>query len=160
MEKTLIVYYSHSGNTKKVAEYIAKKTNGDLLALKPLPSYPHNYNAVLEQAKKEIQGGVLPQLEMEKTDLTAYHTVFLGTPNWWGTMAPPLASFLHKNNLSGKKAAVFCTHGGGGMTHVEKDAKNYGSSAEFLPGLAISGDGGSRMETTVTAWLEKIQEKA
>ena len=125
-----------------------------------MPSYPQNYNAVLEQAKKEIREGFFPRLEKEKVDLSSYDMIILGTPNWWGTMAPPLASFLHKNNLSGKKAAVFCTHGGGGMTNVEKDTKKYCASAEFLPGLAISGDGGSRTETTVTAWLEKIHEKA
>lgn len=156
MKKALIVYYSHSGNTRKIATHIAQQLSGDLLELQPSNPYPQAYHAVLERAKKEIQEGYLPPLQNSMPNLSDYDVIFVGTPNWWGTMAPPLATFLKQNNFSGKKVAVFCTHGGGGLNRVEKDAKKYGASAEFLPSFEIAGTGGSRGASAVDTWLKRL----
>ena len=69
MSKTLIVYYSHSGNTKKVAQEIQQITGGELFQVKPRIPYPTSYNAVVEQAKKEIAKNFLPELENGKINI-------------------------------------------------------------------------------------------
>lgn len=99
MNKTLVVYYSHSGNTKKLAGKIAELTGADLLELVPEQAYPQDYNTVVEQAKREIQTGFYPKLKNKLPELAQYDVILAGTPNWWSTMAPPVGSFLKDCNL-------------------------------------------------------------
>ena len=153
-EKTLIIYYSHSGNTKKLAEAIAQKTGGVLCEIKPQAAYPKEYNLVVEQAKKEIRNDYRPALKTNVDNIKTYDTVFIGTPNWWSTMAPPVASFLGFNDLKGKTIAPFFTHGGGGAGNIERDIAKLCPDSKVLPGLAVSG---SRVDDAkINEWLEKI----
>ena len=78
--KSLIVYYSHSGTTRRLAELITRETGGDLLELVPETAYPQDYNTVVAQAKRELQSGHRPALKTALPDLSAYDMVFVGTP--------------------------------------------------------------------------------
>lgn len=110
--KSLIVYYSHSGTTRRLAELITRETGGDLLELVPETAYPQDYNAVVAQAKRELQSGHRPALKTALPDLSAYDMVFVGTPNWWSSPAPPVLTFLEQADAKGATVAPFCTHGG------------------------------------------------
>ena len=154
MSKTCIVYYSHSGNTRQFAQLIAKQIQGDCFEILPEKAYPESYNAVVKQAKKEIRAGFLPALQSTVPDITAYDAVLIGTPNWWSTIAPPIATFLKSNAFTGKKVVPFCTHGGGGFGHIERDIEKYCPSSDVLSGLAVYA--GSCKETEIRNWLCSI----
>lgn len=156
MSNILIVYYSHSGNTRRIAELIREKTQGVLFEVEPVSPYPTSYNVVVEQAKKEIQAGFRPKLKGMPEGLESYDAVFAGSPIWWHTMAPPVATFLAMAELSGKTIIPFCTHGGGGAGSMEKDVAKLCGGADCKPGLVVSGDGGGRAAQQVAEWLRSI----
>lgn len=155
MSKTLVIYYSHSGNTRHLAEMIAKQAKGDCLEIVPQDAYPQGYNEVVAQAQKEIKAGYRPALKNKAMDLSAYDTVLVGTPNWWSSIAPPIATFLENNDLSEKKVAVFCTHGGGGFGHIEKDVKALCPDSQMLSGWSVYGNGAGAGDAE--KWLKKIK---
>jgi flavodoxin len=154
MSRILIAYYSHSANTKKLAEYIRSKTGGTIFQIQPEQAYPASYNKVVEQARKEIQAGYRPALKALPGDIGEYGQTFLGTPNWWSTIAPPIATFLESCELSGKTIVPFCTHGGGGFGYIERDIAKMCPRSTILPGLAVYG--GSIQDAEVSAWLNQI----
>ena len=120
-QNILIAYYSYSGNTKEVAEAIHEQIGGDLFEIKTEGTYPENYREMTQQAKKEIQDGYRPKLTTAIADISQYDTIFLGSPNWWGTITPQVSSFLESYNLSGKTVVPFITHGGGGEQNTISD---------------------------------------
>ena len=154
MSKILIAYYSHSGNTQKLAKLIAQKTDGTLCELEPETPYPADYNTVVEQAKKEISAGYRPALKTKVEHMEAYDTILIGTPNWWSTVAPPVAAFLERHNFAGKTIALFCSNGGGGFGHIEQDIAQLCPHSTLLEGVEVYGTSGA--ETKIPAWLKKI----
>ncbi len=155
-ENILIAYYSRSGNTRKLAQLIHQKVGGTVHEIQPEVPYPASYNATVEQAKKEIQAGFRPPLKTKIEHIEAYDTIFLGSPNWWSTIAPPVATFLEENDLSGKTIIPFCTHGGGGRGRIEKDIAKLCPQSTVMPVFAIYGSGGRDVESQVSAWLESL----
>lgn len=125
--KILIAYYSWSGHTKKVAEAIQEEIGGDLFEIQPETPYSDDYKTVVDQAKKEISDGYRPALKNNVENIAQYDTVFIGSPNWWGTIAPVVSTFIEQNDLSGKTVVPFITHGSGGeqntITDLEKQCK-------------------------------------
>lgn len=156
-KNSLIVYYSHSGNTRKLAKLIAEETGGTLCELVPEKFYPDDYNTVVEQAKKEIQAGFKPELKTKVKDISAYDTVFIGTPNWWSTIAPPVATFLESYDLSEKNVVPFCTHGGGGSGHIEAIVKKFCPDSAVLSMLSVYDD--TAKDSLVKSWLKKTGVK-
>lgn len=151
--KSLIVYFSHSGTTRRLAELIVKETGGDLLELVPEIAYPRDYSTVVAQAKRELQSGYRPALKTASPDLSAYDMVFVGTPNWWSSPAPPVLTFLEQAGQSGVQIAPFCTHGGGGSGHIRRDMEKASHGAVLLPELSVYGDSGR------TADVQKLLKK-
>lgn len=92
--KILIAYYSYSGNTKEVAEAIREKTGGELFEIKAEGTYPEEYRPMTVQAKKEIAANFRPKLLSKVADISKYDVIFIGSPNWWGTITPQVSSFL------------------------------------------------------------------
>lgn len=156
MENTiLIAFYSWQGNTRKIAEIISEKTGGTLFEVKPLEPYSTDYGEVVKTAKHEIRSGHLPELK-EMIDVSGYSTVFLGTPNWWSTMAPPLATFIEASDLKDKTIVPFLTHGGGGSGTIEKDIASMTESKDVKRGFCVYHKGDSRTESEIDVWLEEI----
>jgi len=115
--KILIVYFSHSGNTRVVANQIQELTGGDIFEIQPVNAYPTDYQTVVDQAKKEINTSYKPPLKTSVKNFESYDIIMVGSPNWWSTIAPPVAAFLTSYNFEGKTIVPFMTHGGGGMGH-------------------------------------------
>ena len=141
--KTAVVYFSWSGNTRFAAETIAKKTSADIFEIKAEKTYNRDFGKCCDEAKPECNGKTLrPIKPIEGLDLAKYDIVFVGTPNWWGTMAPPVRTWVtqSKDALKGKTVCLFQTHGGGGMQRVGKEfAEVIGDTAKVLPPKAFSG---------------------
>ncbi len=153
--KILIAYYSWSGNTRFAAEQIQKATGGTLFEIKPTEAYPSDYSDCVDQAKKEIRAGFKPALATKVDDFSKYDVIFVGTPNWWSTMAPPVLTFLSENNFSGKTIVPFVTHGGGGMARCESDMRKTASNAKFAQGRAFSGGSIRRSRDAIAQWVNE-----
>lgn len=155
-DRILIAYLTHSGNTRKIADYIHNAVGGTVFEIQPEAPYPNSYNAVVEQAKKEIKAGYMPSLKTNVDSLDSYDTIFIGSPNWWSTIAPPVATFLSLNNWSGKTVVPFCTHGGGGQARVLKDIAKLCHGAKVLDGFEVYNSGSGDTQDKISAWLRKI----
>lgn len=154
--RILIAYFSRTGNTREMAQQIQKTTGGDLFEIVPLKPYPSAYGACVDQAKEEINAGYKPELKSKVDDISQYDIVFIGSPNWWSTVAPPVATFLSSYDLSGKTAIPFMTHGGGGSGHMVNDIKEFCLDSSVLDGLAINGSWVSGSQDEVNKWLRQI----
>lgn len=135
--KTLVVYFTRSGRTRQVAHWIKEAAKADLVELKTVTPYPAGYQAVVDQAKQEIRGGVKPALQTRIDNFAQYDTIFVGTPNWWSTMAPPVATFLTSYDFTGKTVIPFVTHGGGGEARCASDMKKLCPNANFKDPLVL-----------------------
>lgn len=152
---SLVLFYSWSGNTRKIARIIAQRTGADLQELQPVTPYPTDYEAVVVQARREIREKIRPELEPLGLEWDRYETIYLGTPNWCGTLAPPLASFLYQIMPTEKNILPFCTHGGGGSGRIARDMAFYCMGCDMLPILSLYGDGGPDRDTQIGAWLKR-----
>ncbi len=153
MNNTLIVYYSLFQNTKKLALEISKQTGGNIRELIPFENYSFDYNTAVKEVRNQISRGFCPKLISGSESIDDYQTIFIGTPNWFKTLAPPVMSFLRKHNFEGKTVIPFCTHGGGGFGKIENDIAKECSKSIILPGIAINGNAESE---EVINWLNTI----
>ena len=134
--RVAVVYYSWSptGNTRFAAETIARKADARLFEIKAEKPYATDFRSCCDEAKPECCGKQLrPICPIEGLDLAMYDVVFIGTPNWWGTMAPPVRTFIMENAsaLKGKAVCLFQTNGGGGMQRCGEEF------SELLPGVFV-----------------------
>ena len=141
--KVAVVYFSWSptGNTRFAAETIAKKAEAKLFVIEAEKPYPADYRACCDEAKPECRKKLLrPIRKIDGLDLAQYDAVFVGTPNWWGTMAPPVRTFVTRNAaaLKGKIVCVFQTNGGG-MQRVGAEFAELVPDSQILPPQAFSG---------------------
>lgn len=155
-KKSLVVYFSHSGNTRILAREIARATGADLLEIVPEKPYPAEYQAVVDQAKKEIEAGFRPALSTPIPDLTQYDTLFVGSPCWWATVAPPVAAFLEACDLEDKTLAPFMTHEGSRMGRTVEDLRRLCPAATVTEGLPIRGGAVRSAGSEVEKWLKKL----
>ena len=151
--KILIAYYSYSGNTKAVAEAIHDKVGGDLFEIKAEGEYPSDYHEMTVQAQKEIKSGYRPKLLSKVDNISQYDVVFLGSPNWWGTITPQVSSFLESYDLSGKKVIPFITHGGGGVQDTITDISSQCQSCEVVQN---GWTGYGRRTSGLSEWVESL----
>jgi flavodoxin len=153
MSNILIVYYSLFQNTKGLALEIAKQTGGTIRELIPDKNYSFNYNTAAKEVRNQISRGFCPKLISGNEPIDNYQTIFIGTPNWFKTLAPPVMSFLKQHDFADKTVIAFCTHGGGGFGQIENDISKECSKSIILPGIAVNGTVKSE---EVTNWLRSI----
>ena len=174
MSRPLIVYYSRKGenywngsirklekgNTEIVAEMIAGITGGDLFEVDTVKTYPADYYACIDEAKRELREGARPELKGYVEDLEGYDTIFVGYPNWWGTMPTAVFTFLEHYDLSGKMILPFCTNEGSGMGGSEKDLRKICRGAVIGRGLSIHGAEASQAGAAVEHWIRESGVRA
>ena len=143
-ERVAVVYFSWStkGNTRFAAENIARRADARLFEIKAKDPYPADYKSCCDEAKPECYGKKLrPILPIEGFDIGQYEVIFVGTPNWWGTMAPPVRTFLTENAsaLRGKVVCLFQTNGGGGMQRCGEEFAELLPESKILQPQAFDG---------------------
>lgn len=153
----LVVYFSHSGNTRVIANDIHNIAGGDVFEIQSVKPYPKDYDECVEQASKELKSGVKPALKTKVENMGQYDVVFIGYPNWWGTFPAPVRTFLSEYNLSGKTIAPFCTNEGSGLGRSVADISKLCPRATLLEGLAIRGSSVKTARDKVSDWLNKIR---
>ena len=156
VQKILIAYYSRSGNTKKIADLIRQQVGGTLHEITPEIPYPNSYQETVDQAKIEIRDGHKPALQSALDHPDSYDVVFIGSPNWWDTIAPPVATFLSVYDFSGKTIVPFCTHGGGGLGRIRKDIAKLCPQSTLLDSFESYGSGKGDLPAQISAWLSKL----
>ena len=142
------------GNTETAAKIIQSKTGADIFKLVPLASYSEDYNACIEQAKNDQRRGARPELKAYPDSIEQYDTIYLGYPNYWGTMPMCVFTFLEHFDFSGKTICPFCTHEGSGLGSSIGDIKKLCPNAKVGTGLAIHGAKADKSGSDIDKWLK------
>ena len=159
--KTLVVYFSATGNTERVAEVIADTTGGELFELEPVDPYTDedlNYNDDNSRVSQEYADESLRNVELVADTVDDWQDVeriYIGYPVWWGIAAWPVNTFVEANDFTGKTVIPFCTSASSGL----------GDSGELLAEQAGTGDWqeGMRFRSSVSdedvvAWVESLEQ--
>lgn len=136
--KSLVVYYSQTGATKKLAEIFQKAKNADVFEIATVTPYPSTYDSTIAAVGAQRESKQWPALVNAKADLAKYDTVYLGYPIMFGSFAPPVYTFLDSNDLSGKVVVPFCTYGSGGRKASAAELKTLEPNANVTLAYGIS----------------------
>ena len=154
--RILIVYYSKTGNTRTVAEFIHQAVGGDIFELKPARAYPSDYQATVTLARQENQANARPALASNVNNMSDYDIIFLGYPNWINTMPMFFFTFLESHNFRGKTIIPFCTHGSGGLGNSVADIRRVASGATVREAFGVRGANANNSRNDVIAWLRSL----
>ncbi|MBP5615059.1 MAG: NAD(P)H-dependent oxidoreductase [Alphaproteobacteria bacterium] len=154
--KTLVAYFTLTGNTQHAAEIIAQKAGADLYQIELITPYPSDYKEQIALAKKELSEGTLPLIKDLPANLDEYDIIFVGSPVWWGTIATPVRTFLASGALKGKTVIPFVTHGSGGPD------KSFTDTKELCKDCKVRTDGWSgynNLTPGLESWTQKMLEE-
>ena len=158
--RPLIISYSYSGNTHRIAQEICVATGGDWCEIYPWQPYPMAFPELLDQVRKEVQTEYRPRLLPGSSNPKPYQVIFAGSPNWCGTIAPPLASWLARNDLSGKIILPFYSHCGGVACDFRRDIARICPGADVREALGVIADSSTDWSEMLREWIsEKILEE-
>ena len=152
----LVLYFSMSGNTEAVANFIHDEVGGDIVKIETKKIYPDDYNDLLDIAQEEQSENARPELSTTIDNLDEYDTIFLGYPIWWGDMPMAVYSFLDNYDLSGKTIVPFVTSGGSGLSGTPSNIKNEEPNANVVEGLSIYDSDARSSRNEVVDWLNGL----
>lgn len=155
-KKVLVVYYSHTGNTEVIANKIKTLTNADSFRIEPVTEYTKDHKALVEQSRVEISDGFLPKIKDSVKNINDYDVVFIGSPVWFATIAPPVATFLSNHDLTGKTLIPFVTHEGSYMGRTAEDIAKLAPNATLLKGNAFRGKNVKETDKEINTWLQDL----
>lgn len=146
--------YIAVGNTEKAAKMIAEATGAELFKIEQKVPYAADYNTCIAQAKRDLNSGARPELVRMPEDLDKYGEIYLGYPNYWGTMPMAVYTLLESRDWTGKTIHPFCTHEGSGLSGTEKDVARAARGAKVTKGLAIVGSEVDAAKKAVERWCK------
>ena len=169
---TLIAFYSRVGenyfggayrrisvgNTEKAAEMLADLTGGELYKIEQAQPYSDDYQTCIAEAKADLQKNARPEVLDLPDDLNAYAEVYLGYPNYWGTMPMAIYTFLENYDFTGKTIHPFCTHEGSGLSHTGQDIQKAAPGAVVAKGLAVHGSSVDSAREALGKWVQEVQQ--
>lgn len=132
--KSLILYYSITGNTERTAKLIANEIDADLIKINADMTIFKNAYAARKTIKLELSQKTNYKEYFENIDLSAYDMIYLGSPCWYYTYVPAIQQFFDYANYHGKQITLFLTHGGDYGKTEEELIKNgkYASKLNFI----------------------------
>ena len=168
MSNTLIVFYSRAdenyvsgmlkqldiGNTEVAAGIIRELTDGELFKLEQVQAYSKDYNECIAEAQEDQKRNARPELKRYPDTIEGYDTIYLGFPNYWGTMPMAVFTFLEHFDFDGKIIKPFCTHEGSGMGNSVNDIKRLCPGAKVEKGLAIRGSSVKNSKKDIENWIK------
>ncbi len=169
MAKELIAFYSRAdenyfggilksiavGNTEVVAGILQKHIGADLFKIEQVQPYSKGYNDCIAEAQADQKRNARPELKAYPNSIDEYDTIYLGFPNYWGTMPMAVFTFLEHFDFSGKVIKPFCTHEGSGLGRSVNDIKRICPNATVEKGLAIQGSSVSNSEPAIQKWVKE-----
>lgn len=162
MGKSLIIYFSRAdenyavgyidkGNTEIVAEFVQELTGADMFKVEPAVPYAKDYNTCIQEAKQRIGNAPIKE---KLINISAYDTVYVMSPIYWGTYAPEMETALTGLDFAGKTVRVISTHEGSGLASMVSDVKRMCVGADVQKnGLAIKGSQAKNSKQKVADWL-------
>ncbi|WP_296876416.1 flavodoxin [uncultured Methanobrevibacter sp.] len=166
---SLVIYFSRSGenyfggelkniekgNTEVIAEYIQEIDDADLFKVETVIDYPADYMECIDVAKKEQQVAARPKIKETLDNIDAYDTIYIGFPNWWGTLPMAMFTQLEQLDFTGKIVKPFVTHEGSGFGSALRDINKLCNGAEIKSGLSIPGANVGSAKDKVRAWIDE-----
>lgn len=167
--KPLIAYYSRRGNnlvngkvqalrvgnTELLAAILQRLTGADLFRIEPVEDYSENYYRCIDQARQDLLSKRRPPLKRYPERFEQYDVIYLGYPNYWGTMPMPVFTFLEQLDFTGKHIRPFCTHEGSGMGRSEQDLRRTCPNAQITDGFPIRGSELKYELFTIEDWVRE-----
>jgi len=167
MSKELIAFYSRAdenyvsgmietleiGNTEVAAGIIQELTGAELFKIEQMQAYSKDYNECIAQAQADQKRNARPELKQYPETLDNYDVIYLGYPNYWGTMPMAVFTFLERFDFSGKVIRPFCTHEGSGLGSSVNDIKRLCPEAKVEKALAIRGGRVKMSKMDIEKWL-------
>ena len=155
-EKVAIIYFSATGTTRKVADFIENKTGGDSIEIEPKYEYTDDdldYNNKNSRANKEQNNSKSRPEIQNNLETDSYDVIYLGYPIWWGDVPKIILTFLDTNDLSGKKVIPFCTSGSSGIEESLNTLKNYNKDINWTDGKRFSS---GTTQDDINEWVDSI----
>lgn len=156
--RILIVYYSLTGTTERVAELLQQKTGGDIHRLETETPYPEDYDEVTNEVTSERESGSIRALKGQLPDISAYDLVFIGGPVWGGEPANPLQKYLSETDFDGVRVAGFWTSGGNSGDYANRFSEQV-KNADVRDGLDLTGAADMSegdLDEQVNTWLKAL----
>lgn len=153
--RSLVVYFSRSGNTRVVAGLIHRGLKTDLFEIRPAMPYPEDYLQTVERARQERDKGIEPALAAKLSNISSYERIFLGFPIWGETAPPVIRSFLSAHDLPAKTLIPFVTHGGYGLGNSLAVLAEHAPKARLREGFLMEGEQERRTMDRVNDWLDR-----
>ena len=155
--KSLVAFFSRSGNTRVIAGQLSRALPADLFEIVPATPYPADYFETVEQARQERDRGDRPPLKAQLASTAPYATVFLGFPIWGETAPPVVRSFLAEHDLAGKKIIPVVTHGGFGLGNSRAILASHAPRARLMQGFSMQAPQERQTIERVTGWLDTLK---
>ena len=153
-KKVAVVYFSATGTTKQVAEYIKDETNADIFEIIPKEKYSDddlNWNDSSSRSTKEQNDkDARPEIKND-IDVSDYDVIFIGYPIWWGDTPRIIQTFMENHDLEGKTMIPFCTSGGSGISGSESTLKSY-SGINWISGKRLTTS-----KNEVSNWVKSLE---
>ncbi len=150
-----VIYFSATGNTEKIAEYISEELQADLIEIEPEDPYTTedlDYNSSDCRANQEQNDDSARPAIGNEINVDDYDTIYLGYPIWWGTVPKIILTFLDTYNLDGKTVIPFCTSGGSGISESTRDLEEYNEDINWQTGRGFSS---SSSQSDVADWISE-----
>ena len=166
---TLIAYFSREvenycngdiisveeGNTEVVANKISILTGGDLFKIEQMVPYSSNYDTCVEESKEDKAKNARPEIKNCLKSINNYDVIYLGYPNYWGSMPMCVFTFLEKFDFTGKTIRPFCTHEGSGFGNSIEELKAECKGAKIEKGLAVVGSEARVYDEAIRQWIDE-----
>ena len=152
--RTLVAYFTRTGNTKLIAGAVRRHTGSDLFEIQPAEPYPEDYEATVTQAEREKLAGYEPPLKEAVGEIGVYTTIYLGLPVWGSTAPTVIKSFLSKHDLGGKELVPLITHGGFGAGDSLAVLRRMAPNARLRKPFIIRMDQERAILRELTSWLQ------
>jgi len=157
--KTIVVYFSNTGTTEKVANYISEELNTDIFkieATKPYTSEDLNYNNSSSRANIEQNDiNARPEIENKIQNIEQYDIVYLGYPIWWGQAPRIMNTFLESYDFSKKTIIPFCTSHSSGIGSSDENLHSFADNAQWISGKRFSSE---VSESEILEWLKDVEK--
>ena len=143
------------GNTEKAAKMLADLTGGTLFQIRQTKPYSDDYRTCVAEAREDFQKNARPEVLGLPDNLDAYDEIYLGYPNYCGTMPMAVYTFLEHYDFTGKTIHPFCTHEGSGLSRTEEDIRKAAPGAKVNKGLAIHGSSVDSAKSALEKWVKE-----
>lgn len=167
MANKLVAFYSRAGenyfggayrtvsvgNTERAAKLIAEATGAALFKIEQKVPYSGDYRACVAEASRDLRANARPELVSLPETLDGYDEIYLGYPNYCGTMPMAVYTFLEAFDWAGKTIHPFCTHEGSGLSGTERDIAKAAKGAKVAKGLALHGSHIDGAKAAIARWV-------